>query len=207
VFLRVTKSAKTALALRLERLRAATGQTWDALASRLGIKPAMIFHALAGRRGFSEKTLTKLNDCEVTEGLRTQASVLIEQGLSGSDLVEAILNADEPTPVTTEDIDLGWKVVPLEYRRGSPAPGFPIRVKVTAPDNAEVWQILGARNVQQSTPKFLDACLPELKDRPEVLKQVTPTCYGALFNAAMDLTFGLSWRSKLQSRDSKKDQE
>lgn len=169
----------------------------------------MIFHALAGRRGFSEKTLAKLRDCEVAEGLRTEASVLIEQGLSGSDLVEAILNADEPTPVTTKDIDLGWKVVPLEYRRGSPAPGFPIRVKVIAPDNAEVWQILGAKSVQQSTPKFLDACLPELKNRPEVLKQVTPTCYGALFNAAMDLTFGLSWRSKLQPKDAtgKKTQE
>ena len=195
---------KTPLALRLERLRAAAGQTWDALAVRLGVKPAMIFHVLAGRRGFSEKTLERLRECEVADGLRNEASVLIEQGLRGADLLEALLTADEVSPVTIKDIDLGWKVMPLEYRRGSPAPGLPIRTKVTAPENAEVWQILGATNVQQSTPKFLNACLPELKDRPEVLKQVTPTCYGTLFNAAMDLTFGLIWRSKLRDVTRKK---
>jgi transcriptional regulator with XRE-family HTH domain len=200
----VSINKKTPLALRLERLRAATGQTWDTLATRLGVKPAMIFHVLSGRRGFSEKTLAQLQECEVAEGLRTEASVLIEQGLTGADLLETLLNADELTPVTIKDIDLGWKVMPLEYRRGSPSPGFPIRTKVTAPDNTEIWQILGANSAQQSSPKFLSACLPELKDRPEVLKQVTPTCYGALFNAAMDLAFGLNWRSKLQPADRNK---
>jgi hypothetical protein len=189
---------KTSLALRLERLRATTGQTWDALAIDLGVKRAMIFHVLSGRRGFSEKTLQQLQECEVAAGLRSQASVMIEKGLSGTDLVEALLNADESNPVTIEDIDAGWKVIPLEYRRGSPPPNFPRRVTVKAADNATVRQILGVNTARQDSPGFLLACLPDLQNKPEVLERLTPTCYSAILDTAFALTFGLNWRTKLQ---------
>lgn len=196
---------KTPLALRLKRLHAATGQTWDALATALGIKRAMIFHAVAGRRGFSEKTLQRLAEYEVRAGLRSQASVLIAQGLSGTELIDALLNADEPvrSGVTVEDIDAGTKDVALEYRRGSPPSGFPTRVRVTAAKNATIWQILGENSTRQNPANFLIACLPELRDRPEVLERLTPHCYAQILDTALDLTFGLNWRSQIQSSTSR----
>src|SRR5580765_8641473 len=109
-----------ALALRLERLKAASDKTWDSIAADLGLKRAMILHVVAGRRGFSERTLQRLVECEVQAGIRSEASALIEQGFRGTDLVAALLHGEGTgqSGVTVEDIDAGAKAVPLEYRRG-----------------------------------------------------------------------------------------
>jgi transcriptional regulator with XRE-family HTH domain len=191
---------KFPLALRLERLRSSSGKTWDALASDLGIKRAMIFHVLSGRRGFSDQTLQRLVDCEVAAGVRTEASVLIERGLQGEELIEALINSDEAghSKVTTKDIDAGSLEIVLEYRRGSPPPGFPKTTRVTAPRNATIWTIIGEKGTRHDPSLFLAASLPDLQDKPDVLERLTPSCYALLLDTALDLTFGLNWRSKLQ---------
>lgn len=196
----VVNLKKTSVASRLERLRAATGKTWDALASDLGIKRAMIFHVLAGRRGFSEQTIERLVDCEVAAGVRTEASVLIERGLRGEDLLEALINSDEAghSKVNVKDIDAGSKAIPLEYRRGSAPPGFPKSVRVTAPRNATIWMVIGEKGTKQDPSRFLAACLPDLQEKPDVLERLTPSCYALILDTALDLTFGLNWRSKLK---------
>jgi hypothetical protein len=192
---------KAPLAVRLERLRAATGKTWAALATDLGVKRAMVFHVLSGRRGFSEKTLDRLVECEVAAGVRSRASVLIERGLQGSELINALLARDSTahSEVAVQDIDAGSKAIDLEYRRGSPPPGFPSRVTVTAPNNSTVWRIIGEKGTRDNPSKFLLACLPDLQDKPEVLERLTPSCYGLILDTALDLTFGINWRAKLQS--------
>jgi hypothetical protein len=194
-------AVKTPLAARLERLRAATNKKWDVLAGDLGVKPAMLFHVLSGRRGFSEKTLQRLIDCELAAGVRTEASVLIERGLRGEDLIEALINSDDAgyDKVTVRDIDKGSKKIPLEYRRGTPPPDFPKTVTVTAPRNATIWMIIGEKGTRQDPSRFLAACLPELQDKPDVLERLTPSCYALILDSALDLTFGLNWRSKLQA--------
>ncbi|HWD93692.1 MAG TPA: hypothetical protein VG938_15220 [Verrucomicrobiae bacterium] len=190
---------KTPIAIRLERLKAATGKTWDALAGDLGIKRAMIFHVMASRRGFSQKTLDRLIDLEMQAGVRTEASVLIERGLRGEELIEALINSDDAahSKVTVRDIDQGSKQIPLEYRRGSPPEGYPKSVTVTAPRNVTIWMIIGEKGTKQNPSNFLAACLPELQDRPDVLEKLTPSCYTLILDSALDLTFGLNWRSKL----------
>lgn len=197
--MRVAK--KSGLALRLERLRAATGKTWDALAASLGVKRAMLFHVVAGRRGFSEKTLQRLLECEVAAGVRSEASALMEQGLRGTDLMAALLHGEGEgqSEVTIEDIDAGSTEVDLEYRRGTPPVGYPTRLKVNAAGNAAVWKVIGERGASEDPSRLLAACVPELADKPDLLDRLTPSCYARILNTALDLTFGLSWRSKLQS--------
>jgi hypothetical protein len=193
-------AGKTALALRLERLRAATGKTWDALATDLGIKRAMLFHVLAGRRGFSEKTLRMLLTSEVEAGVRSKESAQIEEGLRGTDLVAALLHGDGAcqSEVTIADIDKGTKDVSLEYRRGSPPPDYPTRLKVTAAANAAIWKVFLEKGMSEDASRFLAACLPDLKDRPDLLNRLTPSCYARIFDTALDLTFGMGWRAKLK---------
>lgn len=190
---------KTPLAARLERVRAATGKTWDALATDLGIKRAMIFHVLAGRRNFSDETLERLVDYEVAAGVRTQASVLIERGISGQELIDALVHSDEKgfSTVTVKDIDHGSKRIPLEYRRGSPPPDYPEATTVSAARNATIWQIIGEKGTRQDAAGFLAQCLPDLRDKPDVLERLTPSCYTQILETALDLTFGINWRSKL----------
>ena len=193
--MRATK--KIGLALRLERLRAATGKTWDALAADLGVKRAMLFHVNTGRRGFSEKTLQRLLDCEVSAGVRSEASALMEQGLRRTDLVAALLHTGQ-SEVTIEDIDAGSKVVALEYRRGTAPAGYPPRLKVTAPGNAAVWKVIGEKSASEDSSNLLVACVPDLNTKPDLLDLLTPSCYARILNTALDLTFGLGWRAKLQ---------
>jgi hypothetical protein len=199
-------SKKTPLAARLERLRAATGKTWDALAGDLGIKRAMIFHVLSGRRGFSEQSLERLVDCEVAAGVRTEASVLIERGIRGENLIEALINSDEAShsKVTVKDIDDGSKIVVLEYRRGSAPPGYPSVTRVSAPRNATIWMIVGEKGTRQDPSRFLASCLPDLQDKPDVVERLTPSCYALILDTALDLTFGPNWRSKLKSASDRK---
>jgi hypothetical protein len=197
----VDKTKKSQLALRLDRLRSATGKTWDALANDLGVKRAMVFHVLSGRRGFSDKTLDRLVECEVAAGVRSQASALIERGLRGSELVTALLEHDTDTDsqVSVHDIDTGSKRIRLEYRRGAPPQGFPAHVTVKAATNSTVWRMLGERGTRENPSNFLAACLPELQDQPDVIERLTPSCYALLLDTALDLTFGLNWRAKLRS--------
>ena len=192
---------KSNLALRLERLRTVTKKTWDLLAADLGIKRAMLFHVLAGRRGFSEKTLHKLLECEVAAGVRSEASARMEQGLRSTDMVAALLYGDGSgqSEVTIEDIDAGSKEVGLDYRRGSPPSNFPTRIQVTAAGNAAVWKIAGEKGASEDPSQFLAACVPALKNKPDLLGRLTPSCYARILNTALDLTFGLGWRAKLQS--------
>jgi transcriptional regulator with XRE-family HTH domain len=189
---------KTPLAARLERLRASTGKTWDALATELGIKRAMLFHVLSGRREFSATTLDRLVECELAAGVRSQASVLIERGLRGEELINALLDEDAHSKVDVHDIDIGSKKIRLEYRRGTPPPGFPERVTVKGASNATIWRIIGEKGTVENPSSFLAASLPELQDKPEVLERLTPSCYALILNTALDLTFGLNWRSKLR---------
>jgi transcriptional regulator with XRE-family HTH domain len=188
------------LAVRLERLRAATGKTWEALAADLGVKRAMLFHVVAGRRGFSEKTLQRLLECEVGAGVRSEASALIEQGLRGTDLVAALLHgeAEGKSEVTVEDIDTGSKEVALEYRRGTPPVGYPTRLKVTAAGNAAVWKVIGEKGANEDPSRLLASCVPDLATKPDVLDRVTPSCYARILDTALDLTFGLKWRGRLK---------
>jgi hypothetical protein len=190
---------RTPLAARLERLRAATGKTWDVLARDLGVKQAMIFHVLSGRRGFSEKSLERLIDSEVAAGVRTKASVLIERGLRAEELIETLIDSDDAghSKVTVRDVDKGSKKIPLEYRRGSPPPGYPKSATVTAAHNATIWMIIGEKGTREDPSNFLATCLPELQDRPDVLDKLTPSSYRLILETALDLTFGLNWRSKL----------
>lgn len=159
----------------------------------------MIFHVLAGRRGFSQKTLERLVDLEVHAGVRTEASVLIERGLRGEELIEALINSDDAahSKVTVRDIDEGSMRIPLEYRRGVPPEGYPKSITITAARNATIWMILGEKGTRQNPSNFLEACLPELHDRADVLEKLTPSCYSLILDTALDLTFGLNWRSKL----------
>jgi hypothetical protein len=196
----VATAKKSNLALRLERLRTVTKKTWDLLAADLGIKRAMLFHVLAGRRGFSEKTLQRLIECEVAAGLRSEASALIEQGLRGTDLVAALLHGEGAgqSEVTIADIDAGSKEVALEYRRGSPPPNYPTRLKVMAASNAAVWKVIVEKGISEDASRFLTACLTDLKGKPGLLERLTPSCYAQILDTALDLTFGLNWRAKLQ---------
>lgn len=187
-------------ALRLENLRNATGKTWDAVAADLGLKPAMIFHVLSGRRGFSEKTLQRLLECEVGAGVRSKASALIEQGLRGTDLVSVLLQGEGVgrSEVTIKDIDAGAKEIRLDYRRGSPPSGYPTRLKVKAASNADVWRAIGEKGVSENPSKLLANCLEDLKDKPDLLDRLAPACYARILDTALDLTFGLHWRAKLR---------
>lgn len=190
-------SPKTTLAQRLERLRAVTGKTWDALAADLGLKRAMVFHVLAGRRGFSDKTLQRLLECEVAAGVRSQASALIEQSLRGADFVAALLHEEEgggQSGVTIQDIDAGFKEVTLEYRRGSPPRHYPTRLTVRAPRNAAVWRFIAGKGAGEDLSGFLAACLTDLKGKPDLLDRITPSCYVRILDTALDLTCGLNWR-------------
>ena len=101
--------------------------------------------------------------------------------------------------MTIPDIDAGSKKIELEYRRGSTPSGFPTHVKVTAAKNSTIWQVLGENSTLKNPADFLAACLPDLKNRPDVLDRLTPPCYALILDTALDLTFGLKWRSKLQS--------
>lgn len=199
-------SEKNPLSLRLQRLRAATGKTWDALAKDLGVQRAMIFHVAAGRRGFSEETLERLVAVEVAAGVRTAASALIERGLRGEELIEALIDRDEAShsKVTVEDIDTGSKEILLEYRRGSPPQGYPKSVRIIAPRNATVWMIIGEDNTRKDPSRFLAACLPDLQEKTDALERLTPSCYALILDTALDLTFGLNWRAKLSSNSERK---
>lgn len=166
----------------------------------------MIFHVLAGRRRFSQKTLEQLIDLEVHAGVRTEASVLIERGLRGGELIEALIDSDDAghSKVTIRDIDEGSKRILLEYRRGIPPEGYPKAVTVIAARNATIWMIIGEKGTMQDPSNFLAACLPELQDKPDVLEKLTPSCYTLILDTALDLTFGLNWRLKLQSSNGNK---
>jgi len=74
----------------------------------------MLFHVVAGRRGFSEKTFQRLLECEVAAGVRSEISALLEQGLRGTDLMAALLHGEGEgqSEVAIEDIDAGSKEVP-----------------------------------------------------------------------------------------------
>jgi hypothetical protein len=187
------------LVARLERLRAATGQTWEAIGADLGIKRAMVFHVLSGRRSFSEKTLRLLLQCEVKAGLRSQASLLIEQGFRANDVVSMLLESERSGPdvVGIKDIDGGFKSVTLCYRRGLPPKGYPTTIKVIAPKNTVLWRTLGQKGASEKSSKFLEACLPALQDKPDLLDRLTPTNFSAIFETALSLTFGINWRDGL----------
>jgi|SRR6266850_5858549 len=193
-------SKKTSLAIRLERLRAATSKTWDSMAADLGVKVAMMHHVRVGRRGFSEKVLDRLVDLEVAAGVRTEASVLIERGLSGDDLIQALIDGPGQSSVTIKDIDEGSKMILLDYRRGSPPPNFPTTAKVVAAGNASIHHVLGEQATMRNPSGFLAACLPDLKDKLDVLERLTPSCYALILHTALDLTFGIGWRSKIETR-------
>jgi hypothetical protein len=186
--------------VRLEKLRSVTGQTWESIASDLGIKRAMIYHVKSGRRGFSEKARQRLLELEVLAGVRSQASALIEQGIRGADLVSVLLQAEGggQSEVTVADIDAGIKEINLNYRRGSAPAGYPTRLKVKAAKNADVWRAIGEKGVSENPAKLLASCLPDLKYRPDLLDRLTPSCYARILDAALDLTFGLHWRAKLR---------
>lgn len=192
--------------LRLEMLRSVTGKTWEAVAADLGIKRAMIFHVISGRRGFSEKTRQRLLECEVAAGIRSKASALIEQGLRGTDLVSVLLQGEGvgQSEVTIKDIDAGAKEIRLDYRRGSPPSGYPTRLKVKAASNADVWRAIGEKAVSENPLKLLANCLEDLKDKPDLLDRLAPACYARILDTALDLTFGLHWRAKLRPDFGKK---
>ncbi len=162
----------------------------------------MLFHVLAGRRGFSEKTLQRLLHSEVAAGVRSEASALIEQGFRGTDLVAALLHGEATgeSEVTVEDIDVGCKEVDLEYRRGSPPAGYPTRLKVTSRGNAAIWKIIGEKGANEDPSRLLAACVPDLAAKPDLLDRLTPSCYARILDTALDLTFGLSWRTKLRTQ-------
>ena len=71
---------------------------------------------------------------------------------------------------------------------------------MTAPKNATIWRIIGAKGTRDNPSRFLAACLPELQSRPRVLEAVTYPCYALILDTALNLTFGRSWRSKLQTK-------
>ena len=177
-----------------------TGKTWEAVAADLGIKRAMIFHVISGRRGFSEKTRQRLLDCEVAAGIRSKASAMIEQGLRATDLVSVLLQGEGvgQSEVTGKDIDAGAKEIRLDYRRGSPPGGYPTRLKVKAACNEDVWRVIGEKGVNENPSKLLANCLEDLKDKPDLLDRLTPSCYARILDTALDLTFGLNWRAKLR---------
>jgi hypothetical protein len=184
--------------LRLERLRVATSKTWDAVAADLGIERAMVFHVIAARRGFGDRTLRRFIQCEVAAGIRSEASGVVEQGFLGNDLMAALFGGEGAgeSEVTVEDIDAGSKEIALEYRRGSPPAGYTTRLILKAATNAGAWRSIGQQGADEDLPGFLAACVPPLGDKTDLMERLTPSSYARVLNTATDLTFGLNWRAK-----------
>lgn len=162
----------------------------------------MVFHVIAGRRGFGDRTLGRLIQCEVTAGIRSRTSAAIEQGLQGIDLVAALFGTSGAclSEVTIQDIDAGRKEVSLEYRRGSPPPNYPVRLVVTAAKNETVWKSIDRQSAHEDIPDLLTECLPALENKTDLMDCLTPSCYVRVLNTAMDLTFGLNWRAKVRTK-------
>ena len=160
----------------------------------------MVFHVLAGRRSFSEKSRRRLLECEVVAGIRSRASALIDQGLRGDNLLAVLLEGEGfgRSGVSVEDIDVGFKEIRLEYRRGSAPTGYPAQLKVRAARNVDVWRIIGEKGASENPAQLLASCLEDLKDKPDLLERLTPTCYARILYCALDLTFGLHWRAKIR---------
>jgi len=192
---------KTLNSSRLQQLRAATGSTWDGVAKELDVKRAMIFHVLAGRRGFSDKTLSLLRQAEVKAGLRSQASVLMEERFNSTEIVTLLLNdASHVHPVVTnKDIQAGKKLVSVDYRTKSVPHGFPEKILVIGAKNADVWKLIGINSSVSDPYKLLSGCIPVLSEQPNLLDALTPRSYMEVMHAALDLTFGLNWRDRLHN--------
>ena len=133
-------------------------------------------------------------------GIRSQASALIEQGIREDNLITLLLKGEGlgQSEASVEDIDTGFKEIRLEYRRGSAPAGYPTRLKVRAARNVDVWRIIGEKGASENPAQLLASCLEDLKDKPDLLDRLTPTCYARIFDCALDLTFGLHWRAKLR---------
>jgi len=194
------KMENNLLGQRLRNLRAATGKTWDALAAEIGIKRAMLYHVLAGRRRFGANIVNALGELEIRAGIRSRASVLIEAKLGAADIVSLLLSKQKKDqwPVTLSEINAGRKVVKVQYRRGSPPNKWPAQLTVNAANNADIWKMVGINNSPSDPNRFLCECVEVLKRTPEIIDAITPSSYMELMNAAMDLTFGLDWRKALE---------
>jgi len=169
--------------------------TWDQIAEGLGINRSMIFHVLAGRRKFSPKILHKLEKSEKEAGIGAESSILTEQGERYKQLLAKFLFGEEldSAPATLKEIDRGTKTVTLEFR-GTPPKNIGTEVTVTAASNATMLKIMGTSSPSEEPNKFLQACLPQQLAKDSILDKLTPQCYRLLWETALDLTFGVSWR-------------
>jgi hypothetical protein len=159
----------------------------------------MLFHVLGTKRQFSPKVLKRLADCEVACGIKTRAALLLEEGFKAQDLANTLLSEEaSSSQVTTEDVNVGWKEVEVEFR-GNPPSNCKSPVLVKAPGNATVWRVIGEGGATDNPYRFLAACLPEAYTKREVLDKLKPQSYRRLWETALDLTFGLDWRQRVRT--------
>ena len=177
---------------RLERLRVISGKTWNQIAEDLEVDRSLLFHVKAGTRKLSPKVIFRLEQAEILAGISTSAQTLIEHGLSGEHIAAKLLGetARITGKVTVADLDLGYKEVSLEYRRGAAPIGCPLKIRIASPDNATIWKIIGPDGVIEDPTSLLLSCLPEAQSNKEFLNLLTPSCYRCLLEIAMGLAFG-----------------
>lgn len=114
----------------------------------------------------------------------------------------------QPPLVTPEEHRAGFKILPIEYHAGEPAPGDPTEIKLTAPPRwrakqlrLEVLALLNANNPEAFHPVLL-ACLPQDHASTEFIQSLDIDCEPLLSATALCLAFGNATQKKiLESMD------
>jgi transcriptional regulator with XRE-family HTH domain len=67
------RAEKSSIAERLQKLRLEKQFTWEQLADMVGLTASMLYQVKRGERGLSDKALYRLEQAEITAGLRPPA--------------------------------------------------------------------------------------------------------------------------------------
>jgi transcriptional regulator with XRE-family HTH domain len=195
---------------RLDRIRVATGQTWEQIAQQLNVDRSMLFHVKAERRNLSAKALFRLEQMEQVAGVGSPTDTGVfsrdkSTGKSSPKLLERITTHPELSTlkVTAEDVDRGFICIPVQYRRGEPPPGYSDTVKINALTGGKAAQVFVDFLIEEDVEELLIKCLPERHANKEFLRQVAPTTFANLFEAALSLTFGVNWRKNMPNLSEK----
>src|SRR3954468_15237871 len=168
----------------LDRVRVATGQTWEQSAQQLNLDRSMLFHVKAERRNLSSKALFRLEQMEQVAGVGSPTGVGVfsqdkSTRKSSSKLLERIITHPELSTlkVTAEDVDRGFICISVQYRRGEPPPGYSDTVKINALTGGKGAQVFVDFLIEEDVEDFLTKCLPEKQANREFLRQVAPTTF------------------------------
>jgi transcriptional regulator with XRE-family HTH domain len=179
---------------RLERLRFEKRWTWAKTAKELGISRTMIHLIRSGERKVSGRNLVRLADAETAAGL---ASILPQDVQRLIDAV-ATAQAESEVQITVADFDRGYVEVPVRYRRGTPPPQAPKKIKVMSPSAKQSVQAITNLLMDEDFSLLLATCLPAEHSDAELLEKLTPFSYMAVLEAAFAMTFGLDWQKQFR---------